>query len=159
MMSAVRRIVVLGALLFLAVTGKLAAQLTVTNYVLVSQQVLSTSYVKLTYRASAANASNLAFTNVSASAASSSSSTVILTGILDFGNVPANATVGSSNTFSVRQLRSVAFNPSVLTWTFSTTATNPAPVAKAGQNQQVTTGATVQLDGSGSSDPAGRTLT
>ena len=63
------------------------------------------------------------------------------------------------NTLMVRvTFNDVAGNPESVT-SAETSAVKQAPTADAGQNQEVETGETVTLDGSGSSDPDGDTLT
>ena len=73
-------------------------------------------------------------------------------GSLHFANVPANGRVTSSDTFTIRVDRTVAFDFANLEWTFPPDA---APIANAGPDQTAAVGATVTLNGSGSSNPGG----
>jgi RHS repeat-associated protein len=90
-----------------------------------------------------------------------------------FSPTPTNR--GQTTVFQVgRQyyVFNVNFNGSSLVWTLkgpdntartatasSSSTACPVPVAKAGPNQTVATGSTVQLDGTGSTDPSGLPLT
>jgi len=79
---------------------------------------------------------------------------------LNFGHVPAGTTVSSSDTFTFRHDRLYAFSWSNLTWniSFELPANHP-PVANAGQDQDVTVGSLVTLDGRNSYDPDGDLIT
>ena len=68
---------------------------------------------------------------------------------IHFSPVPANGNVISNDTFTILIDRSVPFDFSVLTWSFSNPVANPGP------NQTTTVGATVTLNGSGSTNPSG----
>lgn len=50
---------------------------------------------------------------------SSSPNTVVLTGLVNFGTVPANATIPNAATFMVGQNPEVSFNPASLSWSFN----------------------------------------
>ena len=132
--------------------------LTLTNYVLLSQQSINSSKVRLVYRADVVNSSANAYKNVSALAVSNSTDTVTDKVMLDFGTVPANSQVTATNSFDVFQNPAVSFSPSALTWKFSVTPYNLPPVSVPGPNQAVALGATVHLDGSQSYDPKGAAI-
>ncbi|HET6421532.1 MAG TPA: PASTA domain-containing protein, partial [Geobacteraceae bacterium] len=111
-------------LLFLAniltVTGnnsraEAAKILTIGNYTLLSSTRVSLYEFDYVYKASITN-TGPAVTGVTASAASTSAYIKILQGNLTFGNVPANATVTSSDTFTVRHDRRGAFDTTKLVW-------------------------------------------
>ena len=50
---------------------------------------------------------------------SSSQNTTVLSGTVNFGTVPANSSVTSTGTFTIRQDRRYAFEPSSLVWSFA----------------------------------------
>jgi len=91
------------------------AQLTVGNYTLVSSQRVSRTDFNYYYRADVTNTGQGVLT-VTATAASSSPYTTVVDGSLSFGDVPAGSTAPSSDTFTIRQDRRHAFEPSALDW-------------------------------------------
>ena len=99
-----------------------------------------------------ANTSGQARTSLTATVTSSVATTQVIQGSLHFTNVPANGQVTSTDTFTIRVDRSVVFDFANLHWTFSQVQN---PVANAGPNQSVLIGATVTLNGSGSTNPSG----
>jgi len=91
--------------------------LTVGNYRLVSSKRVTRTAFEYTYRANVTNAGAVDVLNVTASLTSRAASTVVIEGNLTFGDVPAGHTVTSSDTFTIRQDRRVAFKPADLVWT------------------------------------------
>ena len=132
------------------------AQLSITNYQLVSQQAITPTMAQVTYRADVVN-SGPALGSVTASVSSLDPFTMrTLPGTvqLNFAPVPANSQVTSSNTFILLVTGPVPPNFNNLQWTFQTTAAT-GPIANAGASQTSTVGKTVTLNGSGSSTPTG----
>jgi len=84
--------------------------------------------------------------------------TEIRDAVVELGDVPAGTTITSTDTFTLRQNRTVAFNPANLVWTIQGALANTPPVADAGIDQTVRTGVTVTLDGTRSSDADGQSL-
>lgn len=99
-------------------------------------------------------------TNVTATVTSNSNQTQIIENSVVFGDLATGSTV-SADTFTFRQNRRFRFNPNNLVWTFTADEPEPnqPPVANAGVDQSVNTGATVTLNGGGSGDPDGDPLT
>src|SRR4051812_32898436 len=127
-----------------------APGLSVTNYQFVGEERISRTESYVTYRADLINVGP-ARTAVTASLSSLSSNVVVVPGQgnLQFAPVPANGMVTSSNTFTIYVNRIVPFDFGSLRWTFL------IPVANAGANQTANVGATVFLNGGGSSNPSG----
>ncbi len=69
-----------------------------------------------TYSITVANGAP-ALTAAKATVVSSAAATQIIKATVDLGNLAANATVTSTDTFTLRQDRSFAFNPAALAWT------------------------------------------
>src|SRR5512136_1224136 len=112
-----------------------SSNLTIGNYVKVSEKRISRTVYEYTYRASITNSGSDVL-NVVATVASNSPHTIIMDNMLSFGNVSAGATVGSSDTFTLRQDRLYPFSWSNLAWNISfELPANHAPVA---QNENVT---------------------
>jgi len=148
--SAAAAVIALGALIPFGASGQ--AGLSITNYQLVSETKISRSVSDFAYRADVVNTSGTARPSLTATVTSSVASTEVMQGSLHFTNVPANGQVTSTDTFTIRVDRSVAFDFANLHWTF---AAAQNPVANAGPGQTVTVGATVTLNGSGSTNPSG----
>ncbi len=89
--------------------------LTIGNYAKISERRITRTVYEYTYRADVTN-SGAAVLNVAATATSTSPYTTIIDNTLSFGDVPAGATVSSSDTFSFRHDRSYAFSWSNLSW-------------------------------------------
>jgi len=137
-------------------TSSLAhAQLSAVNLTLVSSTRVTLTQYEYTYNVSAHSAGP-AYNGVTATVQSISPNTIVIDGYLTFGNVPAGGTVQSTNTFKIRQNRTVAFDPASLVYAFSSAS---VPTANAGSPQYVAVSTTVTLDGTGSSDPNGAALT
>ena len=130
------------------------------NFQQVSAQRVSRVITEFTYRALATNGTP-AVENVTATVTSSSPNTIIVDGDLDFGAIAENGNAQSSDTFSFRHDRRFPFDPTALLYSFQfdPVAGNTPPTANAGPDQSVFLGATVTLDGSGSSDLDGDPLT
>ena len=94
-----------------------SSSLTIGNYVKLSEKRISRTVYEFTYRADLTNAGP-ALKNVAATVTSSSPYTTVVANSLNFGDVPAGATVTSSNTFIIRQDRLYPFSWSGLTWNF-----------------------------------------
>jgi len=121
--------------------------LSIVNYQLMSELRLTRSQWFATYSASVQN-NGPALAGVTATVTSLSSTVQVVPGqgILHFGDVPANSTIASSETFTILVDRSFAFDFASLRWSFVN------PVANAGPNQTASVGSTVLLNGSGSSN-------
>src|SRR5215831_12130162 len=135
----------------LAVTAFGQASLTITNYQLVEERRITRTQSDFDYRADVVN-TGPARPSLTATVTSKVPSVEVIQGSLHFANVPANGHVTSTDTFTIRVDRSVAFDFANLVWSFPA-PTNP--VANAGPNQTVTVGSTVTLNGSGSTNPSG----
>ena len=127
----------------------------ITNDALVTSQPASGGLVATTYRADILNFGN-PLGGVVATVTSSNPFNVRIApgqGTLNFGPMPAGGQITSSNTFTILVNPSVPADFGNLQWTFQIT---PAPpIANPGQNQTVSVGSTVTLDGSGSTNPSG----
>lgn len=133
------------------------ADLTVgSTYPLVSSTRVTRTLFDFTYKAQIINGGAQEFADVAATVTSKATTTAIMDGNVSFGRVPAGATVTSQDTFTIRQDRTVPFNPADLTWTVRA---NRAPVANAGSDQTVPVNAEVTLDGRASTDADGNALT
>jgi hypothetical protein len=132
-------------------------QLSVTNYRVISEQVLTASYSRYTYSADLVNPGP-ALSQVTATVTTNDALTRVLPGqdTLTFTNVPANSQVSSIGSFSIQAKNSVPFDFTKLQWTFVIGGqTVAAPVANAGPNQTAALGSLVTLNGSGSTNPGG----
>jgi hypothetical protein len=167
-MRSLRAVAVLGVVLLVVVLPLLPGDATVQelaidpHYLLVSSQRVSRTDFTYTYRARVMNRGPVDMLGVTATLTSLSAHTAVVAGALTFGDVPAGSAVLSSNTFTIRQNRSVPFQPGALVWQLAGHARPPAntpPVAQAGPDQTVLVHDTVHLDGSTSSDADGQRLT
>jgi hypothetical protein len=111
-----------GAAITATATALTPLQATVSNYQLVSQQTLASSMTLYTYTVQVTNP-GAAAANVSATGSSSDPKTIVVDGTAAFGAVAAGGAATSLNTFSVQLPNGSTFNPSVITWTVSTSAT------------------------------------
>ena len=128
--------------------------LTIASYSYVSQVAVRPTQWQVTFSATVVN-SGPALGSVTATISNAPYGVTVIGGedVLNFGAVPANGQAVSTNTFTILDDRTVNPAPSItqLQWTFQST---PAlPVANAGTAQTVAVGATVTLDGSGSTNP------
>ena len=139
-----------------AVVANPATSLHVGPYKLVASNRVTRTVFDFTYTASIDNASDQTFNNVRATLTSLTSATVVVEGQLTFGTVAGLQSVASQDTFTIRQDRTIAFDPSKLVWSVKA---NRPPVANPGNDRTVPVGTQVSLDGSQSSDPDGDALT
>src|SRR5260370_12831484 len=110
--------------------------LSITNYRVVSEQVLTASYSRITYRADLVNP-GLALPQVTATVTSVDPFTRVIPGqdTLNFTAVPANGQVTSIDAFSIQAKNTVPFDFGTLQWTFAISGgTTAGPVANAGPN-------------------------
>jgi hypothetical protein len=104
-----------------------AAELSVDNYQLVGSQRVNRVLFDYTYTADVTN-SGAALQNVTATLTSNSPNTTVIDNELSFGDVGENATVTSSNTFTIRQDRRFPFDPTALVWAPSGEPVQQIPV-------------------------------
>jgi hypothetical protein len=140
----------LTAILLLAVPAALGEPLSIANFKLISEQRYSRTHSYLTYKADLVNG-NAEHQSVTAVVSSKVPNISVVPGqkSLQFGPVPANATVTSKGTFTLLVDRTVNFSFSDLEWSFT------SPVADAGPPQTAPLGAVVRLNGGSSSNPGG----
>ena len=98
-------------------------QLTIGAYHLQSSVRVSTTQYDYTYTADISNSGATAL-NVMGTVVSSSPNTLVTSGTVSFGLVSGNSTTTSTATFTIKQNRLYAFDPSSLSWTFSGTTAN-----------------------------------
>lgn len=98
-------------------------QLTIGAYHLQSSVRVSPTQYAYTYTADISN-SGATVIDVAGTVVSSSPNTLVTSGTVSFGLVPANSTITSTATFTIEQNRLYAFNPSSLSWTFNGMATS-----------------------------------
>ncbi|MGP8323663.1 MAG: choice-of-anchor L domain-containing protein [Methanosarcinaceae archaeon] len=103
------------SLLILCV-GTASAELVIDlNYQLVSSIRVGRTAYDYTYQVSIIN-NGSDVQNVTAAVSSGSLNTTIIDGDVNFGDIPAGSTVAGTDTFTIRQNRSYAFDPNSLTW-------------------------------------------
>lgn len=138
------------------ILGHGAAQnLSITNFQVVSQQVVTPTQSRVIYRADLVNPGS-SFASVSATATTTNPFMVrVVPGsdTLTFAPVPASSQTTSLNTFTVLINPNVPFNSASLEFTFQAVA-GPL-MANAGPNQNAQVGQTVTLNGSGSTSAGG----
>lgn len=142
-----------------SVVAQSVADLTVSEYKLVSSVRVTRTLFDFTYTAKITNLGNTTFSGGTATVTSKAAATSIIDSQITFGKVPTGASAVSQDTFTIRQDRTLSFNPADLVWSVQATPENKAPVANAGNDQHIAVGATVQLDGSTSTDANGDSLT
>src|SRR5262245_21379276 len=131
------------------------------SYRLVSVVRVSHFELEYSYTAQAVNLGHSPARECVATATSCSRSTRIVDGSLHFTEVPARGRATSDDTFRFRRNKRDAFDPIALTWRVkcSGAPANTPPVADAGADQTTLAGAPVTLNGSGSSDADGDSIT
>ena len=134
--------------------GQGSSPLSIVNYRFVSEQRSTRTDWFVTYRADVAN-TGLPRSGVTATVTSLTPNIQVVAGqgTLHFGPIPANSQVTSLDTFTILVDRTVPFDFASLRWAFLNPLANPGP------NQTVAVGATVNLNGGGSTNPAGGPLT
>jgi hypothetical protein len=130
----------------------------VVDLVLVSSVKFSRDETDFTYRIKVTNLGRT-LTSATAFVTSTGAATKILDNTVVLGTVPTGATITSTDTFVLRQNRTVAFKPSDLVWTIQGVTANTPPAANAGPDQSVKTGTKVTLDATASIDADGDPLT
>ena len=125
------------------------------SYQLVGSTQISRTIYEYSYKATLTNAGSVAVVSAVATLTSNTASTTVKQGNLNFGAVTAGGSVVSTDTFTIRQDRTVPINWSLLVWSIQVKA---APVANAGPNQLVNVATMVTLNGSASTDPNGLPL-
>jgi len=113
-----------------------SSNLTIGNYVKVSEKRISRTVYEYTYRASITNTGPNVL-NVVATVASNFTHTSIIDNTLSFGDVAAGTTVSNSDTFTFRHDRLYAFSWSNLTWNISFDL--PKPEIVTDETRQVVT--------------------
>lgn len=101
------------------------SDLMIGNYVKLSEKRITRTVYEYTYRADAIN-SGPGGLNVAGTVTSNSPYTTIMDDSLSFGDLPAGATVTSSDTFTFRHDRSYPFTWSNLVWNISSVSQQPA---------------------------------
>ena len=103
-----------------------AAPAITPEYTLQQKQRISRTEFEYTYKASL-TASDEAIQSATAKVTSTSANTQIIEGSLSFGTASANSTVESTDTFTLRQNRGVAFDPDALQWSIVATLEDVTP--------------------------------
>jgi hypothetical protein len=126
-------------------------------YHLVSSKRITQNLADFTYEIEIINGSVENFDHVEAKVKSKTRFTTVIDDSVIFDKVPRGAKATSHDTFTIRHNCTIPFNPDDdLDWKVG--HTNRKPLADAGDGQTVVVGATVYLDGSGSSDSDGDSL-
>jgi hypothetical protein len=102
-----------------------ASDLTVGNYELVSSKRITRTVWEYSYRASIANSGGIDATNVTATSTSTVPGITVKSGSLTFGQVPAGATVKSSDTITINVNRLYTLAGSDLSWSIDYTLVTP----------------------------------
>jgi len=142
--------IVFALLMFLPGTVFGAANFSIIGYQYQGETRITRTQYDVTYTATLLN-TGPSVNGVTAVLSSLVPSVQIVPGknVIHFGPAATNAQVQSMDSFTIRVDRSVAFDFSNLVWSFAN------PVANAGANQTGVVGATIVLNGSGSSNPSG----
>ena len=102
-----------GGVTLTALTG-----FTIGNYRLQSSYRYSEYEYDYTFTTTATNTNSTPYSSVMGTVTSSSATTVVRAGTVEFGGVAADSTAAGLTTFTIRQDRRYAFDPSSLTWAF-----------------------------------------
>lgn len=111
-------------------------QLTIGAYHLQTSTRVSAYQYDYTYTADVKNG-GAPRQNVVGTVTSSSPSTLVTDATVSFGAVPTSSAFTSTDTFTLRQDRRVAFNPASLSWTFTGSYVLPAGTVTTTNNPQV----------------------
>ncbi|WP_020586170.1 carboxypeptidase regulatory-like domain-containing protein [Desulfobacter curvatus] len=101
--------------------------LTVSNYTLISKQRVGRTYFVYTFKADIANSSVYDYQSITATITNSSSGTVMQDGSLSFPDVSAGGAATSTDTFSFKQNRLIAFSWDNITFIVSATQASVEP--------------------------------
>lgn len=134
--------------------GQAPQSLSISNYLIASQQPVTATQLSITFRADLINPGQ-ALPLVKATVTSLTPNVQVAAGqdTLHFWPVPAHTQVSSNDTFTVLVDRTVPFDYSSFKWTFEV-GSPVAPVAHAGPDQRAIVGRPVTLDGSASTNPS-----
>ena len=102
-----------GGVTLTALTG-----FTIGDYKLQNSYRYSEYEYDYTFSTTATNTNSTPYSSVMGTVTSSSSTTVVRAGTVEFGSVAADSTTAGLTTFTIRQDRRYAFDPSSLTWAF-----------------------------------------
>lgn len=102
-----------GGMTLTALTG-----FTIGSYKFQSSYQYSEYEYDYTFTTTATNSNATPYSSVLGTVTSSSSTTVVRAGTVEFGNVAADSTAAGLTTFTIRQDRRYSFDPSSLSWTF-----------------------------------------
>lgn len=117
-MKALIRMGMVLAVLGIILTGTAwASDLTIGNYTLVNSKRVSRFEYEYTYKADVTNTGG-ALKNVMAEISSVSPYTIVVEGVLEFGDVLAGSSVVASDTFVIKHNRRYPMDWSTLTWVF-----------------------------------------
>lgn len=106
-------------------TGTSVTGFTIGAYALQSSYRVSTYQYNYTYTTTVTNANTSPYSLVLGTLTSSNANTVVVAGNVEFGTVPGAGTASGLTTFTIRQDRRYAFDPTSLSWTFvGTSATS-----------------------------------
>ena len=150
---------VVGMSFFAAAVNAAAQQadLAVIDFKLANSQRITRTVYQYAYTAVVQNAPAAACEFGTGSVSSTATETKVVDSSFEFGPIASGGTADSSDTFAIQQDRTQPFNPSALV--FQVQCGNHRPIANAGQNQSVSLGSTVNLNGAGSTDADGDALT
>ncbi|MDE2372313.1 MAG: PEP-CTERM sorting domain-containing protein [Burkholderiales bacterium] len=139
----------------LAAGGAAQAQLSVDHYDLTGNQRANRTQFDYTYQVTFRNQGG-ALKDAVATVTSRSPATLIIDGSVNIGTMAANANTTSYDTITIRQDRTLPFDPASLAWQFSSNPSNRPPVAVATVDAaNSTVGQIVTFNGLASSDPDG----
>jgi hypothetical protein len=116
-------------------TTSAVSGMTIGSYHLLSSYRYSANQYYYTYNTSVNNTNSTAYSYVLGTLTSSNANTVVVSGSVEFGHVPAGGTVAGLTAFTILQDRRYAFDPSSLSWSFtgssssSTTGTTQSSVS------------------------------